>query len=753
MSGLRIPPFTGDEDNLTAALAYAEAGWYLGPLRLRSGERQGKNPGNYLGDDWDQKTSRNPEVITAWFIGRDDLGVFLHVGRSGGWVADIDKPAKIPDVLERSVSGAPFQATRPTTDPTRGHYVFTAPAGRRLGNSTGKLGGGWGEARGRNGVIVVWPTRHPGRGRYLWRRTGPCPVLPAEIADLLPNAGETNDAVTDGELTAFITEHTRADRPELLKAVTNAFTTTVAEGESRHDAAVNCACWAMREAACGLYPALDAAVALRDLYITARGTDRTGGRNAVDEHTARDEFRSIVAWAIGQVDGEDLNELRRKIDTRAPDRDDRTPTEPRKPGFYFKEKLGLLVATLATDVIAMGPLAEGADDIVWSYSDGVWSPDHHVVRRRTADLLGQRYRRGHGTNTEDVVRARVPRIACNPVPEVINFRNGLYLWQADQLRDHSPDVLSTVQLAVDWNPEATCPTFDTWLAQVVPADMIPTMWELVGYLMYSGNPLHKAVMLMGSGRNGKGTYLRVVNAVLGARNVTSVSLHDLVNTRFSTVSLFGKIANIAGDIDATYLESTATFKAVTGQDRISAEHKGRDRFDFTPWAVPVFSANKVPPSVDVTTGYLSRWLVVPFPNDFTGREDRTLDRRLHTKAELQGIAVKAMPALRRLLERGDFTLPESGQQARDEFTRRVDQVRTWVADCCEIGDPDRFTLRTLLYRDYKAWTQRDGYKPVRAGEFYDRLDTIPGVVPTRRGQGDRGYTGIRVSDHAYENTR
>jgi Bifunctional DNA primase/polymerase, N-terminal len=137
MSGLRIPPFAGDADNLTAALAYAEAGWYVGPLRLGLGEREGKNPGDYLGDDWDQKTSRNPDVITAWFNGRDDLGVFLHVGRSGGWVADVDKPAKIPDVLERSVSGAPFQATRPTTDPARGHYVFTAPPGRRLGNSTG----------------------------------------------------------------------------------------------------------------------------------------------------------------------------------------------------------------------------------------------------------------------------------------------------------------------------------------------------------------------------------------------------------------------------------------------------------------------------------------------------------------------------------------------------------------------------------------------------------------------------------------
>jgi hypothetical protein len=33
----------------------------------------------------------------------------------------------------------------------------------------------------------------------------------------------------------------------------------------------------------------------------------------------------------------------------------------------------LLVTTLADDIIAMGPLAEGTDDLVWSYRDGVWS--------------------------------------------------------------------------------------------------------------------------------------------------------------------------------------------------------------------------------------------------------------------------------------------------------------------------------------------------------------------------------------------
>jgi putative DNA primase/helicase len=454
-------------------------------------------------------------------------------------------------------------------------------------------------------------------------------------------------------------------------------------------------------------------------------------------------YRCIPADPCGNCDL--CADIPADVDNTASSNGADAPTAPRKPGFYFKDKIGLLVVTLAEDVIADGPLAVGTDDIMWSYHNGVWTPDRYVVRTRSARLLGERYRRSHGTNVEDVIRSRSRVINCDPIPEVINFRNGLYLWQADLLRDHDPDVLSTVQLGVDYDPDATCPAFDQFLSQVVPEDLIALMWELIGYLLYSGNPLHKAVMLLGTGRNGKGTFLRVMVKLLGERNVTAVSLHDLIGTRFSTASLFGKTANIAGDIDGSYLESTATFKAITGEDQISAEHKGRDRFDFTPWAVPVFSANKVPPSVDVTVGYLSRWLVIPFPNDFTGREDRRLDSRLQTKAELAGIAAKALPALRRLLDRGEFNLPESGRQARDEFTRRVDQVHTWVDECCELEPDYPFQPRTWIYETYKEWALRDGHKAVKASEFYDRLDAVPGCAATRRHGGTRGYVGLKVT--------
>ncbi|MFE6623256.1 phage/plasmid primase, P4 family [Streptomyces sp. NPDC057740] len=416
------------------------------------------------------------------------------------------------------------------------------------------------------------------------------------------------------------------------------------------------------------------------------------------------------------------------------------------PSLYF-DRDGLRAATLAEAITRIGPLAEGVDDRIWAYRDGVWRPAKNAVRDRSAELLGQRFRNSHAANAETLVRARAPKITCDPVSPVINFRNGLYEWRTGRLIDHTPDVLSTVQLGADWDPSAQCPEFERFLKQVLPTDMRGMVWEVIGYLMYSGNPLHKAVMLKGTGRNGKGTFLRVMNALLGPENVTAVSLADMVGDKFTAAQLLGKIANIAGDIDGKYLESTARFKAITGEDLVSAEHKYGDRFDFTPWAVPVFSANKIPGSADVTTGYLARWVVVDFPNDFTGREERGLTDRLITKAELSGIAAKAMPALCGLMDRGDFELPESAQAARDDFRRAVDQVRTWIDECAELSlEHGTHLNRTHLYGCYKAWAIRDGHKPVKATEFYERLESA-GAVRAKR-HGVRGFTGIKVTDSA-----
>jgi Bifunctional DNA primase/polymerase, N-terminal len=181
MTDLSIPPITPDHDTLTAALAYAKAGWYVGPERAGT-----RNPGSLLGKDWQRKTSRDPQVITTWFAGTDH-GVFLHAGRSGAIIPDVDNPDNLHPAIRQAITQhkPPYQSSRPDQS-GRGHYIFAVPDGRRFGNSLGDLGKGWGEIRGENGVIIAAPSVHRDGGQYRWITTGPVPVLPGYVASQLP---------------------------------------------------------------------------------------------------------------------------------------------------------------------------------------------------------------------------------------------------------------------------------------------------------------------------------------------------------------------------------------------------------------------------------------------------------------------------------------------------------------------------------------------------------------------------------------
>lgn len=203
MNALTVPQIEEDTDVLTAALAYAAAGWFVLPVR-----RGSKNPGSVVsrfpGDPWQDKSSRDPETIVGWFAGTD-LGIALHVGRSNAVVFDVDNPAALPPEMDCLKAGSvPFQSTREAVE-GRGHYLYRQPAGRTIGNSPGTLGTAWGEVRGKNGVIIVEPSRHEKHvtgGRYRWITVGDVPVLPDHLAAALNDAGVKGEP--DNEIVAAL---------------------------------------------------------------------------------------------------------------------------------------------------------------------------------------------------------------------------------------------------------------------------------------------------------------------------------------------------------------------------------------------------------------------------------------------------------------------------------------------------------------------------------------------------------------------
>lgn len=292
MAELKIPDFNGEESPLEAALAYAAAGWYVIPVDREF--QTGKNPGSILGQDWPTQSSRDPEQIKDWFSGAwQERNIALHVGRSGAVAFDHDQEA-LPEVLVDAVVayGPPHQYT-----PSGGeHFIFAQPPGRSIGNSGGGLGSEWGEVRGHNGVIIVYPSQLPGKGDYVWDHDGRdagtriVPQLPRSLSELLPDAGIRDRSATADQRQEFLDRFTRGNAPNMLQAVLDHYDKRAHAG-SRHETLVHCACWAMREARAGFYAARTAWEALWQTF-----QDTAGQERFIDS-----EFEAVMDWAIGQA--------------------------------------------------------------------------------------------------------------------------------------------------------------------------------------------------------------------------------------------------------------------------------------------------------------------------------------------------------------------------------------------------------------------------------------------------------------------
>lgn len=327
------------------------------------------------------------------------------------------------------------------------------------------------------------------------------------------------------------------------------------------------------------------------------------------------------------------------------------------------------------------------------------------------------------------------------------LKNGVYHWRDDRLTGHDPLLGALTCLPIVYDPTATAMNFETWMHQVLLGDeeIIRHVWEIIGYTLMTGNPFHKIVLLHGSGRNGKGTLLRVLRRLLGDDNYSAISLHDLVADRFAASGLYGMIANISGDLSAKFLNEPEIIKQITGGDAITTSRKYGQQFTFVPYAVPVFATNEYFRTSDTSYGWRERWIVVEFSHADVTKLGHFDEQELFS--ELPGIFNLAMVGLRRLMARGRFDPPQAAIDATARLHDSADPFMIWLdEDENVVRGEGQQSPRSDVYERYARWCRRNGYQPLASGPFGNRLKGIGvGTAQSRAGGTyTRYYTGISV---------
>ncbi len=338
-------------------------------------------------------------------------------------------------------------------------------------------------------------------------------------------------------------------------------------------------------------------------------------------------------------------------------------------------------------------------------------------------------------------RSGVDRDQFDKNIDVTNVQNGLLNIWTGELREHSPDFLSISQLPLIYNPDSKCPKILKFLGQVLQPQVVFTAMETIGYLLYKSSVYEKAVMLHGSGDNGKGVFIKLIEAFVGRDNCSHVPLQELDNDKFSSADLFGKLANTFADLKSQKLLATGNFKTLVSGDSVRAQKKYGQPFSFRNNAKMIFSTNKIPDSDDKSYAYYKRWLILSFDKVFQGiAKDTDLINKLTMSDELSGLLNLALIALRQLKKDGGFK-DISVEKVRKQYEYNTNTVKAFLDDKCviDLTEPEFCTPTVYLYNEYENYCQEKRVRPLEMNTFGSKLKEYGIEKERKRNHGDRDY--------------
>lgn len=335
---------------------------------------------------------------------------------------------------------------------------------------------------------------------------------------------------------------------------------------------------------------------------------------------------------------------------------------------FFSAKGAFLFDKFAKHLVKICNIIK-IDNRLYMYKDGVYVVGYGEIESKMISLiprLNKQKRNEVMSYIELLIRKNTTPAEAN----LIAFRNGIYDIETDTLMDFNPSVIITNKINYDYFSDAYNEVTDKTLDKIACNDsnIRSLLEQVIGYCFYRRNELRKSFILTGEKRNGKSTFLAVIQKLLGDENTCSLDLRE-IGDKFKTSELHMKLANIGDDIGDEFIPNPAMFKKVVSGERINVEKKGKDPFDFNPYCKLLFSANDIPRIKD-RGAVIDRLIIVPFNAKFSKSDadyDPFIKYKMLQEDSLEYLIRLGINGLKNVLENQEFTVSEKTQKALSEY--------------------------------------------------------------------------------------
>ena len=364
------------------------------------------------------------------------------------------------------------------------------------------------------------------------------------------------------------------------------------------------------------------------------------------------------------------------------------------------------------------------------YENGIYTPGNAAIERtmlKEISSLTSNQRREVLNYLNVICEEEENRLDLN----LIAFRNGVYNLDTDQLEPFSPQQIITNMIPWNYNPDAKSDLVDGVLDKLScgDVDIRYLLEEVAGACLYRSAAVGggKAAILIGDKNNGKSTFLHMVQGMLGKDNYSALDLCELKD-RFSTIMLFGKLANIGDDISNEYIADTAILKKLITGEVVKAEQKGSPAINFIPYATHIYSANDIPRMKDKTGAVLRRLVIIPLNGKFTKDSpdfDPFIKYKLNQPEHMEYFIQCALDGLSDVLRNKGFTVSAKTEQQKESYERENNPILAFIDDT---GKENIINEPTAdVYKRYQMFCADNGFQPGSNLTFSKSVNRILGL--------------------------
>lgn len=246
----------------------------------------------------------------------------------------------------------------------------------------------------------------------------------------------------------------------------------------------------------------------------------------------------------------------------------------------------------------------------------------------------------------------------------------------------------TWKSSLDFAPGAVCPRFqEELLVPVLHPEDIQLLQRLCGLMLIGANDIQKILLLEGAGGLGKGTFVRILQLIVGVAATEELRTRHL-GSRFETARFVGRRILLGQDVPQDFLSTAAAafLKTLTGGDTVGVERKGSNEAGYIKGDFHVIITSNAPLAVRVEAdadAWMRRLIVIPFHRPIGGETKRVpkLEEILvHEEGEgiLNWFLKGACEALGEIQEHGSVRLTDAQLRRVDDRVRRSDTVAEFL---------------------------------------------------------------------------